>query len=141
MIKKKKGGLFGNASDNGLVKISATMYSAIFSLALQQISVQYPKEAISASSLIHLESPNTTNFLQMKGHHKITNHRNKEISYVGNLGCQCNTDLKAGSTNSAVWWKTRKLLFQQPVTDCCFNFKHSTVYRPGCHVSRFRGNL
>jgi hypothetical protein len=66
------------------------MSSVIFNLALQQIPGQYPNEAIFASFLIHLEPNVTLQFLQLKGHGEIINHRNKEISYIGTLFCQCN---------------------------------------------------
>jgi hypothetical protein len=55
----KKKNLFDNASDTDPVTISAIMSSVIFNLALQQMPGQYPKEAIFASFLIHLE-PNVT---------------------------------------------------------------------------------
>jgi len=53
--KQKKKKIFDNASDIDLVTISAIMSPVIFNLALQQIPGQYPKEAISASFLIHIE--------------------------------------------------------------------------------------
>lgn len=86
---------------NDLVKISATTFSVIFSLVLQQIPAQYPKQAISASFLIHLVSSYTTNFLQLKGHYEITNHRNTKMSYAGNLFCQWNKYRLQGGINTS----------------------------------------
>ena len=80
--------LFDNASDIELAMISSTMSPITSNLALQQIAGQCPKEAISASFLIHVEPSYTTKFLQLKRHYEITNHRNKEMSYVGTLFCQ-----------------------------------------------------